>query len=334
MKVFIQTTVNLYGILLRLYPREFQAEFREEMQDIFGSIVNDAAKIGIFSFSRACFFELLDLPVNLMIEYSSRLRKEWSMKDMRHDIRPFRSAEMGALGLLIGFFIIMLGREYLVLPNWWYKADLGMLLITLREVIAWTLASALLSLMLYLSVSAGLRATLRACLLMAGFEVAAVLIGTVVVKFTNLENIILSLKGNWQIASIAFVQIILAMIYGLFAGSGLGFAIGGWKSCRRWAIKGLWAYGIGFAIEEIIRQFWLSTDWIWRAGYPATASGFVFVISIFVGGILAGGIFALDVGKGKTKRVFSSGKSWLCELIGSSKSGEQSAHRFVILFSA
>jgi hypothetical protein len=143
-----------YVRLIRLYPSEFQKEFGEEMQSVFVAAVSDAAKNGGFSLAQFIFFELLDLPINLAIEHISKLRKEWSMKDMSHGIKPFRSAEMGALGLLIGMVIMLLGRKYLVLPDWWYKADLGMLLITLREVVAWSLASALLGLMLCLSVSA------------------------------------------------------------------------------------------------------------------------------------------------------------------------------------
>jgi len=295
--------VGMYGGLLRLYPRKFQEEFREEMQGVFASAVKEAERTGTLALLQLLFFEMLDFPINLAIEYFSQWRKVWSMKDTRHGIRPFRSAAMGALGLLIGFLIVTLGSRNLVLPNWWYKGDFGVLLNTLRGMIPMALisalASALLGLMLCLSVSASARITLRACLLMAGLEVAATLIGDVIVRFTPYQRFFDQFyDGNWQIVAIALEAAILAMIDGLFNGAGLGLAAGGWKSCWHFALKGMLAYGLGFAIGETIYSLWIDSGWwIGITTYP------VFVITFCICGILAGGILGWLWGK---ERVYES----------------------------
>jgi hypothetical protein len=190
----------------------------------------------------------------------------------------------------------MLASKYLILPKWWYNPDLGMLLITLRELVAWSLASALLGLMLSLSVSKGSHFILRTCLLMAGLEAVSTLIATVVVR-SPVTSYAESLKGNWQIVFIGFVSIILGMLDGLFTGAGLGLSIGGWESCKRYALRGMLAFGIGSAIGYIIEKYWLSTDWIWGTGYPGTAGWFVHLISICVNAIIAGGILGWMWGK-------------------------------------
>jgi hypothetical protein len=64
---------------------------------------------------------------------------------------------MGALGLLIGFLIVLWGSKVLVLSIWWYKLDFG-IMAPLRDMIPGALtsalASALLGLLLCLFVSA------------------------------------------------------------------------------------------------------------------------------------------------------------------------------------
>ncbi len=296
MTFFSCLMVGMYGRLLRLYPRNFQDEFREEMHGVFASAVKEAVKIGTFPLLRFLFFELLDFPISLAIEHFSQWRKEWSMKDTRHGIRPFRSAEMGAIGLLIGFVIIKLARQYLN-PNWWYTADSGKLLITLREVVAFSVASALLGMMLCLSVSAGPRFTLRAFFLVAGLEAAAELLGTTISWLTPYQGFIQSLKGNWQIAFIALANLIFAMIDGLFIGAGLGLALGGWKSCKRFALKGMLAFGAGMTLEQIIHQVWLSSNWIWNTGNPGVKIVFESLISTCIYAIIAGGILGWMWGK-------------------------------------
>ncbi len=294
MTFFPRLMVGIYGRLLRLYPRKFQEEFREEMQGVFVSAVKGAVRIGTLALLQLLFFEMLDFPVNLAIEHFSQWRKEWSMKDTRFDIRPFRSAAMGALGLLIGFLITYFGRWYLALPDWWYKVHIGIPFTKLFEWIPaglnYGLAFALLGLMLCLSVSASVRITLRACFLLAGLGVVANLIGNIITP--PLGNYIS--ERNWQDSNVVLVLAVaaLGMVEGLFTGAGLGLAAGGWKSCWRLALKGMLAYGVAFAIGTSIYQLWTSSSWL-RGSTTHTVS----LITAFIGYALAGGILGWFWGK-------------------------------------
>ena len=296
MTFFARLLVGIYGGLLRLYPGKFQEEFREEMQGSFASALKDALSTGTLALLQLLFFEMLDFPINLAIEHASQWRKVWSMKDTRLGILPFRSAAMGALGLLIGFLIAIWGSKLLVLSVWWYKLDFG-ILAPLRDMIpaalTSALASALLGLMLCLSVSAGKRILLRACLLMAGFELVASLVGTAITRFTSYQIFFDQfLEGNWRIVAIALETALIAMIDGLFTGAGLGLAAGGWKSGGRFALKGMLAYGLAFAIWGIISELWIASGrWIGITRDP------VYVITYCICGILAGGILGWLWGK-------------------------------------
>jgi hypothetical protein len=314
MTLFVRMMVSMYGRLLRLYPRKFQQEFREEMQGVFACSVKEALSTGMLPFLQVLFFEMLDFPVSLAIEHASQWRKEWSMKDTPHSIRPFRSAAMGALGLLIGFLIEMWGSQVLVHSTWWYKLDFGRLSLLrdmLPAAITGALASALLGLLLSLSVSAGKRIILRACLFMAGLELVATLIGAAITRFTHYQIFFDQfLGGNWQLVALALETALIAMIDGLFTGAGLGLAAGGWKSGARFALKGMLAYGLAFAIWETIYSLWIDSGWwIGTTAHPmslitfaiggtvyslwiwtGTSTYLVSVITFCICGILTGGI--------------------------------------------
>jgi hypothetical protein len=231
---------------------------------------------------------------------------------------------MGALGLLLGFLIVMWGSNYqlpLVFLKWWYKLDFG-ILVPLRDMLpgalTGALASALLGLMLCLSVSASARLTLRACLFMAGLELVASLIGTTIVKVTPYQRFFDQfLDGNGRIVAIALETALIAMVDGLFTGAGLGLAAGGWKSGWRFALYGMLAYGFGFAIGGIIQQLWIDSGWwIGTTAHPVSVITFaiggtvyslgmwignttypVFVITMGICGILAGAILGWLWGK-------------------------------------
>jgi hypothetical protein len=296
MTFFLFLAVTVYGGLLRLYPREFQLEFRGEMQGVFESAVKEAIRTGRLALLQLFFFEMVDFPVNLVIEHVSQWRKEWSMKDTRHRIRPSRSAAMGALGLGIGNLIAILGYTYtyLIFPRWYYRTDFGALINNLRDLIpppalASAFTSALLGLMLCLSISASARITLRACLLMAGFEVVAVLVYHLITRYTSLQSIFSnqfqSLNGYWDDIALALWGAIIILPDGLFTGAGLGLATGGWKSCWRTALKGMLAYGFGMAVGLMFYQLWLSSGkLIGVTTHP------MLVISNCISGIISGGI--------------------------------------------
>jgi len=290
MSLFPRLVVGMYGRLLCLYPRKFKEEFREEMQGVFVSTVKEAASTGSWALLQLIFFELLDLPINLATEHISQWRKRWFMKDIRLGIRPFRSAVMGALGLMIGLLIIMWASKSLVMPDWWYKGGFGTPLAILRELIPAALTSALtsglLGLMLCLSVSAKARLALRAFLLMTGLELVATLIYDFLGRFTPYQRFFSQfLDGNWAIVAIVLEAAIFGMINGLFTGAGLGLAAGGWRSGWRFALKGLLAYGLGFAFGVTILELWIASGrWIGITTYPIS------VVSTGICGILAGGI--------------------------------------------
>jgi len=290
MTFFLRLMEGIYSGLLRLYPRKFQQEFRAEMQGVFASAVQEAQSTGWLALLQLLFFELLDFPITLAIEHFSQWRREWSMKDTRHEIRPFRSAALGALGLLVGLLIVMWESKYLVFPDWWYQGGFGTPLALLRELIPAVLTSALtgglLGLMLCLSVSAKAPLALRACLLVTGLEVVATLIYDFIGRFSPYQRFISQfMDGNWAIVAIILEAAIFGMINGLFTGAGLGLSKGGWRSGWRFAPKGLLAYGLGYAVGVAILELWIASGrWIGITTYPIT------VFSTCICGILAGGI--------------------------------------------
>jgi hypothetical protein len=82
MMASIQSLTKIYSLLLRLFPREFQLEFREEMEDVFAASLTEASKTSPTLVVRACLFELFDLPGNLVLEHLSHLRKGNAMKSL------------------------------------------------------------------------------------------------------------------------------------------------------------------------------------------------------------------------------------------------------------
>ena len=66
---------RVYGLLLRLYPRQFRVEFGDEMQCVFADAVNDAAKRGLAAALTVCAREMWELPCNVVREHWGSLRK-------------------------------------------------------------------------------------------------------------------------------------------------------------------------------------------------------------------------------------------------------------------
>jgi hypothetical protein len=118
MTASIQGVVKVYGLLLRLFPRDFRNEFRDEMEDVFTSNLEDAAKTGATLVVRACFFELFDLPGNLLVEHLSSLRKGNVMRTKPFEVGRSRAVLMAALGMMVGWVSINW-----VLINWVYRQD-------------------------------------------------------------------------------------------------------------------------------------------------------------------------------------------------------------------
>ena len=86
MMALIQGVAKIYGVLLRLFPQDFQNEYKEEMEDVFTATLEDAAETSATLVVRAFFFELFDLPVNLLVEHLAKLRKENNMKAFSYEV--------------------------------------------------------------------------------------------------------------------------------------------------------------------------------------------------------------------------------------------------------
>jgi hypothetical protein len=70
-----QILVRMYARLLSLYPRQYRAEYGEELQAVFGLVVNEAAQQGMFSVIRLGWRELRDLPGAALREHWQERRK-------------------------------------------------------------------------------------------------------------------------------------------------------------------------------------------------------------------------------------------------------------------
>jgi len=66
---------RVYGLLLRLYPRQFRVEFGDEMQSVFTDAVNDAARRGLAAVLIVCAREVWELPRNVVREHWGGLQK-------------------------------------------------------------------------------------------------------------------------------------------------------------------------------------------------------------------------------------------------------------------
>jgi hypothetical protein len=70
----MRIAVRIYGLLLRLYPLSFQAEFGEEMEAVFAASVDEAAQEGPARMAATCLRELFALPGNVLREHFQRSR--------------------------------------------------------------------------------------------------------------------------------------------------------------------------------------------------------------------------------------------------------------------
>jgi len=69
MKRRIPVLTRLYGLLLKLYPRAYQAEYGEELQSVFDMTVNETIQRGGLSVIRMSLRELRDLPGAIALEH-------------------------------------------------------------------------------------------------------------------------------------------------------------------------------------------------------------------------------------------------------------------------
>jgi hypothetical protein len=257
MMASIQGVSKIYGMLLRLFPRDFQNEFKEEMEDVFNANLEDAAQTSVILVIRACLFELFDLPVNLVVEHLSNLRKGNLMKTTSFEISRTRVVLMAASGMMMGWVLI-----YWVLINWlfhqdfWKSSENRLWMYCLAEAINFTLPVILCGLMLGIAAGLGRRAFLRIGLWTAAGGILGYLVNIPI--YNVVSNIYLrtaylpSLETKWIYL---LCTLAVTCIYGLFIGAGLGFAFGGWKTGLKFALIGLAAHAIGLLTGYFISSF-------------------------------------------------------------------------------
>jgi hypothetical protein len=103
--------VQVYARLLRLYPRHFYATFAAEMEEIFALTVTDAAQGGLGAVTRLLMRELVDLPVNLILEHVYERRKglmQLLRYDTERELRWIRWLARGLSLLFSGFMLSVL----------------------------------------------------------------------------------------------------------------------------------------------------------------------------------------------------------------------------------
>jgi hypothetical protein len=98
----LRLAARLYGLLLRLYPRRFRAEFAEEMLAVFTATVTEAA--GWQTLARVCWREWRDAPVAI-------IRAHWRERSRSMETQTMeRVSGWGALAALVVFlFTAMAG---------------------------------------------------------------------------------------------------------------------------------------------------------------------------------------------------------------------------------
>jgi hypothetical protein len=77
--------IVLYTQILRLYPRQFCAEFGSEMQAVFALAVKQAEKQGVSSVTAVWLRELRDLPMSIIREHIVSRKVKSAMKWFHYD---------------------------------------------------------------------------------------------------------------------------------------------------------------------------------------------------------------------------------------------------------
>lgn len=290
----IQGIANIYGMLLRLFPRDFQNEFKEEMEDVFTATLEEAAKTNATLVIRACFYELFDLPGNLVVEHLSNLRKGKVMKTKSFEAGRSRAVLMAALGMMGGWLLInWVVINWLYRQDFWKSSENQLWMFYLAEAIHFTLPVILCGLMLGISAGVGRQVFLRIGLWTAAGGILGYLINIPVnnvVYYIYIRTAYLpSLETRWIYL---LCTLVVTCIYGFFLGAGLGFAFGGWKTGLKFALIGLVAHAVG----SLAGYFVYSTGFIYRE--PMRLIGPTYIM-YGIQGALAGGILGWFFGKAR-----------------------------------
>ena len=291
MMALIQGVAKIYGVLLRLFPQDFQNEYKEEMEDVFTATLEDAAETSATLVVRAFFFELFDLPVNLLVEHLAKLRKENNMKAFSYEVGRSRAALMAALGMMVGWVLMNVEGQY-------FFHSLAQLLrpweFDLAQMIVYTLPVVLCGMMLGIAAGVDGHAFLRIGLWAAAGGILGHLVNFPIRMFNT--HILLARAATlpqWESELVGILTLLAVMCtYGFFNGAGLGFAFGGWKGCIKFALIGLIANAVG-----ILAGYFIATGVSSRV-YPYLVFEPSY-ITWSIMGALAGGILGWFLGKEK-----------------------------------
>ena len=285
MIALIQGISKIYSMLLCLFPRDFQNEFKEEMEDVFTANIEEAAKISAILVVRVCFFELFDLPGNLVVEHLSNLRKGNVMKTISFEVGQSRAVVMAALGMTIGW--VLATWVYLQYFQKSYEIQLWeFYLVDTINILPFILCG----LMLGIAAGAGSRAFLRIGLWTAAGGILGHLVN-IPVKMVTTDILIRSvyLPTREETPIILFCTLSVMCVYGFFYGAGLGFAFDGWKTRLKLALIGLIAIAISYLTGYFISSF--------LAGSVPLGNDGPSYIKSSIMGALAGGILGWFFGK-------------------------------------
>ena len=101
---------GLYRVLLRFYPRPFQATFGDEMVEVFEEAVNEATGEGGWQLVNVMLRELAEWPLALVLEYRYQRRKKmmrWLQVNWTTEVRTVRWVAR-LLSVLVAVFLLSL----------------------------------------------------------------------------------------------------------------------------------------------------------------------------------------------------------------------------------
>jgi hypothetical protein len=301
MMALIQGVAKIYGVLLRLFPQDFQNEYKEEMEDVFTATLEDAAETSATLVVRAFFFELFDLPVNLLVEHLAKLRKENSMKAFSYEVGRSRAVLMTALGMMVGWVLMNVEGQY-------FFHSLAQLLrpweFDLAQMIVYTLPVVLCGMMLGIAAGVDGHAFLRIGLWAAAGGILGHLVN-VPIRMVNTGILARATTlPQWESELVGILTLLAVMCtYGFFNGAGLGFAFGGWKGCIKFALIGLIANAVGILAGYFIASGVSSRVYPYLGFQPS-------YITWSIMGALAGGILGWFFGKERQPEAEIMGKSY------------------------
>ena len=297
-----EAITNSYAFLIRLYPTDFRAEFDAEMESVFSSRLHELAREGNWSaLAVVCLRELVELPLNLVREYASRLIKEIRLGNELPALDPKRASLLGALGFGMGFGLLILLRAIINPANDDLLTNFGAA--WLRETFLFAVMGVLGGALIGFS---GKSARISTRLALAGGLGCCIggSLGTLFLYWFyrfGFPGWVAETTPAWLNY---LPQMIAAMLIGALSGAALGVSQGNRQQTVRLAQAG----AIGFAAAHIpseigfslARIFWMNTQyaqfWVVPLAFSALISGLIggailgWVMSWHNHGVLSGAV--------------------------------------------